>query len=103
MCPSILLVDVASSDRESWKTFLQNQSFEVFTAEDGDTALRQCLLAQPDLVLLYDSLPAIDGFELCRRFKDNPLNHLVRIVLIKPPLHSAHSSPGRLAGAGDFW
>jgi putative two-component system response regulator len=103
MCPSILLVDIASSDRESWKAFLQNQSYEVFTAEDGDTALRQCLLLQPDLVLLYDSLPEIDGFELCRRLKDNPLNHLVPVVLIKPSANPADISRGQQAGAADFW
>jgi putative two-component system response regulator len=103
MCPTILLVDAVSSDRESWKSFLQNQSYEVFTAEDGDSALRQCPLLQPDLVLLYDSLPEIDGFELCRRLKDNPLNHLVPIVLINSSLDPVDISRGRLAGAADFW
>ncbi|HSY99347.1 MAG TPA: HD domain-containing phosphohydrolase [Terriglobales bacterium] len=103
MCPSILLVDIDSSDRESWKAFLQNQNYEVFTAEDGDSALSQCLFLQPDLVLLYDSLPQIDGFELCRRLKDDPLNHLIPVVLIKPSLEPTDISRGRLAGAADFW
>src|SRR5260370_25591718 len=35
MNSAILLVDVASASRDSWKSFLQSQNYEVFTAEDG--------------------------------------------------------------------
>jgi hypothetical protein len=38
MRPIILLVDVASSNRTNWKSFLQNQSYEVFAAGDKETA-----------------------------------------------------------------
>jgi putative two-component system response regulator len=103
MRPTILLVDVASSDRANSKSFLQNQGYEVFTAEEGDTALRQCPLLQPDLVLLHDTLREIDAFGLCRRLKENPLNQLVPVVLIKPSSDPADISRGRDAGAADFW
>jgi putative two-component system response regulator len=103
MCPTILLVDVASSGRRDWKAFLQSQSYQVFTAEDADAALQQCLALQPDLVLLCDSLPGIDGFELCRRLKENPFNELVPVVLIKPSSDPADVSRGHEAGAADFW
>src|SRR6266851_2913157 len=103
MRPIILLVDIASADRAGWKSFLQNQSYEVFAAGDGDTALRQCLVLQPDLVILHDAPPEIDAFELCRRLKENPLNQLVPVVLIKPSSDPADISRGRNAGAADVW
>src|SRR5467141_1433430 len=103
MRPIILLVDVASADRADWKSFLQNQSCEVFAAGDGDTALRQCLVLQPDLVILHDAPPEIDAFDLCRRLKVNPLNQLVPVVLIKPSSDPADISRGRDAGAADLW
>ncbi len=103
MRPIILLVDVASADRADWKSFLQNQSCEVFAAGDGDTALRQCLVLQPDLVILHDAPPEIDAFDLCRRLKENPLNQLVPVVLIKPSSDPADISRGRRAGAADVW
>jgi putative two-component system response regulator len=103
MCPTILLVDVASSENADWKSFLQNQSYEVFTAENGDQALRQCLQLQPDLVLLHGSLPDVDGFELCRRLKENPLNELVPVVLVMPSSDPSDISRARTAGAADFW
>jgi putative two-component system response regulator len=103
MNSAILLVDVASASRDSWKSFLQGQNYEVFTAEDGESALRQCLQLQPDLVLLQDTLPDVSGFDLCRRMKGNPVNQHIPIVLIKPSSDPADISRGREAGAADFW
>jgi putative two-component system response regulator len=103
MRPMILLVDVASSDRADWKLFLENQNYEVHIAGDRDTALRQCLLLQPDLVMLHDTLPEIDGFELCRRFKKSPFNELIPIILIRASSDPADISRGRQAGAAEVW
>jgi putative two-component system response regulator len=103
MNSAILLVDVASAGRDSWKSFLQRHNYEVFTAEDGASALLQCLRLQPDLVLLHDSLPDIDGFELCRRIKGNLLNEQIPIVLIKPSTDPAEVARARKAGAAEFW
>src|SRR6266700_2913637 len=48
----LLLVDAASESRDSWKSFLQNQNYDVFTAEDGESALRECVQPQSVLILL---------------------------------------------------
>ena len=64
MNPTILLVDVASTERENWKAFLENQRYEVFTAETPDSARQLCLQLQPDLVLLNNHLPQVRGLEL---------------------------------------
>ena len=103
MSSAILLVDVASACRDSWKSFLQSQNYEVFMAEDGESAVRQCLRLQPDLVLLHDTLPDVNGFDLCRCMTGNPLNQQTPIVLIKPSSDPADAARGREAGAADFW
>jgi putative two-component system response regulator len=103
MNSAILLVDVASASRDSWKSFLESQNYEVFTAEDVESALRQCAQLQPDLVLMHDTLPDVGGFDLCRRMKGNPLNQHIPIVLIKPSSDPADVARGREAGAADFW
>src|SRR6266478_9061506 len=103
MNSAILLVDVASASRDSWKSFLQSQNYEVFTAEDAESALRECLRLQPDLVLLHDGLPDLGCFDLCRRMKGNPLNQHIPIVLIKPSPEPEDAARGCDAGAADFW
>ncbi len=103
MHPAILLVDVASASRDSWKSLLQSHGYEVFTAEDIESTLRRCVQLQPDLVLLHDTLPDVSGFDLCRNLKRSPLNRQIPIVLIKPSSDPADATRGREAGAADFW
>lgn len=103
MNSAILLVDVASPSRDSWKAFLQAHHYDVFTAEDEQSALRECHELQPDLVLLHETLPDVDGSELCRRLKDNPLNQQIPIVLIKPSSDAGDLARARKAGAAEFW
>lgn len=103
MNPTILLVDVASAERENWKAFLENQRYEVFTAETPESARQLCLQLQPDLVLLHDHLPQVRGFELCRRLKQDPLNQLTPIVLISTSPTPIELEQGREAGAADYW
>src|SRR6266571_6736291 len=103
MNPAILLADVVSANREGLKFFLQNQKCDVTAAADGVSAVRCCLQTQPDLVLLYDDLPDIGSFELCREIKKDPLNQLTPVVLLKPSPDLCDIQRGRDAGAMDVW
>jgi cyclic di-GMP phosphodiesterase len=103
MNPAIMLVDVASANSEGLKSFLQSQKCNVDTAADAESAIKCCLQTQPDLVLLYDSLPDIGSFELCRQIKKDPLNQLTPVVLLKPSPHLWDVQRGREAGAMDIW
>src|SRR5215469_10767544 len=103
MKPTILLVDVASAERENWKAFLEHQRFEVHTAESPESTRQLCLQFQPDLVLLHDDLPQMRGFELCRRLKQDPLNQLTPVVVISSIASPMAVEESRAAGAADFW
>ncbi len=103
MNPAILLVDVASANREELRSFLQAQKCDVSTAQDAETAVKYCLQTQPDLVLLFDTLSDIDSFELCLRLKKDPLNQLTPVVLVQPSLDQWDICHGREVGATDIW
>src|SRR5258708_20715963 len=103
MNPAILLVDVASANREELKSFLRNQNCDVVTCQDAESAVICCRRMQPDLVLLYDSLPDTTSFSLCRRLKEDPLNRLAPVVLLKPSADQWDIHRGREAGATDIW
>ena len=103
MNPAILLVDVASGNREELKSFLQSQKCDVNAVADNESAVRSCLPMRPDVVLLYDSLPDVSSFELCRQLKKDPLNQLTPVVLLKPSPDQWDIHRGREAGAADIW
>src|SRR5262252_4644225 len=103
MKPTILLVDIASHDRENQRMFLQSHGYEVFVAETEETAQQLCRQVQPDLVLLHDSPPHLAGPELCRRLKQEPLNQLTPVVLVSSSATPAEVLRGGEAGAASFW
>ena len=86
--PIILNVDDDESARYAVSRILRAEGYQVWEAGTGETALR---LAQdcPDLIVLDVRLPGIDGYEVCRRLKEDPAT---RAILI---LHrSAHFTAG---------
>ena len=103
MNPAILLVDVASENRENLRAFLVSQKCEVEVAASGESAVRCCLQTQPDLVLLYDSLLQIGSLELCREIKKDPLNQLTPVVMVKPCPDQWDIQRAREVGAMDVW
>lgn len=50
--------------------WLKNAGYEVIAAENGTSGLRRLYSGRPDLVLLDNSLPEMDGWEVCRRIRD---------------------------------
>jgi putative two-component system response regulator len=103
MNPAILLVDVPSAERETFTTFLHDHSCDVIASHDSESALRYCHHIQPELVLLFDTLPDTNSFTLCRRLKKDPLNELTPVVLLKPSPDQWDIYRGREAGASDIW
>src|SRR2546423_13107328 len=101
MMPTILLVDVDSPDRDSWKAFLQVQGFEVLTAKNAEAALTVCRRFLPDLVLLHDNLPETSGTELCKKLKADSICGTTPVVLVVPMASEELYSKSREAGGDD--
>jgi diguanylate cyclase (GGDEF)-like protein len=76
---TILIVDDEISNIEIMNAVLEDD-YEVCFATSGQQALDAARTAQPDLILLDVLMPGIDGFEVCRRLKADPL--LVDIPVI---------------------
>ncbi|MEI6150377.1 MAG: response regulator, partial [bacterium] len=60
---------------------LRAAGYEVVTAEDGETAIASTLREQPVMVLLDLGLPKMDGFEVCRRLKADPVTCGIPIMV----------------------
>jgi phosphoserine phosphatase RsbU/P len=98
----ILVIEDVLMLRRLLKTSLQVQGFEVFEAEDGETALALACSVRPTLIIADLHLPGISGIEVCRQIKANPDLAATFFILL-----SADNSPGkqelaRAAGANAF-
>jgi two-component system, OmpR family, response regulator len=65
----LLLVDDEDNLRSMLEAALRHSGFEVHSADSGRTALEAVGSIEPDLVVLDVMLPDLDGFEVCRRWR----------------------------------
>ena len=98
----VLAVDDEAANRELVRRLLTDQGYVVQTAVDGLAALASIASNPPDIILLDVQMPVLDGFEVCRRVKQNPALRLTPVVLITGLSDRESRIQGIEAGADDF-
>ena len=78
------------------------EGFEVVIATNGADALRQAQEARPDLVLLDLMLPQVNGWELCRRLKQDPATRAVPVIMLTARSEEGDKVLGFELGADDY-
>lgn len=78
----ILFIEDESDQVMLVKVRLESSDFHFVSAIDGEEGLRKINTEKPDLVLLDLILPKIDGYEVCRRLKNNPKTKDIPIIII---------------------
>ncbi len=99
----VLVVDDDPLIREVLQTILDLRELEVSTASDGAGALAS--LAEdplPDVVVCDVMMPGIDGFEVCRRIKDDPRTRDVPVILLTARDRAEDRAAGLAAGCDDY-
>lgn len=66
---TILVVDDEQNIIELGRLYLENEGYQVESANDGEEALRKFKTRQPDLIVLDLMLPKIDGWDVCKRIR----------------------------------
>ncbi|HET6463420.1 MAG TPA: response regulator, partial [Candidatus Krumholzibacteria bacterium] len=78
----ILIADDEPHIRQILRFTLERAGYQVFTASDGEEALLRAAEIKPSLVLLDVMMPKVDGYEVCRKMRqDFALNQVPVIML----------------------
>lgn len=75
-----MVVDDQFSHREMISNLLLGSGIDVVEACDGSEALEKIELHCPDLIILDIVMPGINGFEVCRRLRTNPMTQSLPII-----------------------
>ena len=67
---------------EKQLTDAKDASYEVRTAEDGVRGLEEVRRDPPELILLDVMMPGLDGYEVCRQLKSNPLTSRIPVIFL---------------------
>ncbi|HYE64342.1 MAG TPA: response regulator, partial [Pyrinomonadaceae bacterium] len=79
--PSVLVVDDEPDKRLLLTVALEMAGYEVRTANDGKAGLAAVESFQPDLIITDVMMPQMDGYELARRVRANPLTRFIPIII----------------------
>lgn len=78
----IMVVEDEESLIKLESILLTSRGYQVCSMQNGREALDSLQKESPDLVLLDVMLPEIDGFEVCRQIKENPLTCHIPVILL---------------------
>jgi class 3 adenylate cyclase len=98
----VLVVDDEEQNRSLLRDPLEARGYEVEEAEDGVLALRKIAGHPPDVILLDLMMPNMDGFEVCRRLKQDPKTAHIPILIVTALSDRKERLMGIEAGANDF-
>jgi putative two-component system response regulator len=99
---TVLIVDDLKTNRMVLRDFLAPFGFHIVEAKNGEEALQRVAEAPPDVVLLDVIMPKLNGFEVCRRLKDDPATALIPVVFMTALDKTEDHVKGLEVGADDF-
>jgi len=100
MGKTVLIVDDEKNIVDILSFNLSKEGFEIITAYDGVAALAQYSSKRPDLILLDVMLPKLDGFEVCRRIREN--DRITPIIMLTAREEETDKVFGLDLGADDY-
>lgn len=97
----ILLVDDANTILMIEKMILKND-YDLVTARDGEEAITSALSERPDLILLDVVMPKMDGFEACKRIRQEPTTSCIPIIMVTTRGEEYNIETAYTSGCNDY-
>ena len=82
MSKRVLVIEDQEDNRRIVRDLLSANSYELLEAETGEEGLKLAALERPDLILMDIQLPGLDGYEVTRRIKANPVLRHIPIIVV---------------------
>ncbi len=102
MKETILIVDDSPANLQLLEGILMKKDYKVRTAPNGLYALKTVEKAKPDLILLDIKMPMLDGYQVCKKLKENPESKYIPVIFITSLDTASYESKGFQLGAVDY-
>jgi pilus assembly protein CpaE len=102
MAEKILIIDDDVDTLRLVGLMLQRQGYEISAASNGAQGLAKALEERPDLILLDVMMPDMDGYEVARRLRKNPVTVNVPILMFTAKTQLDDKVTGFEVGADDY-
>jgi diguanylate cyclase (GGDEF)-like protein len=98
----ILVADDEPHIRQILRFTLERAGYQVFTAADGEEALARAAEIKPSLVLLDVMMPKIDGYEVCRKMRQDFSLNQIPVIMLSARGEQRDRVAGLEGGANDY-
>jgi len=98
----ILVVEDSPTQAEHLRMILENRDFKVHVAADGKRALELLQDSRPGIVISDILMPEMDGYELCRRMREDAQLREIPVILVTNLSEPADVIKGLEVGANNF-
>lgn len=99
---TVLIVDDIPVNLGVAVEHLEAHGYRVITAQDGEEGLQRALFTRPDLILLDVMLPGADGFEVCRRLRNDAETADIPVIFMTALSEEKDKLAGFNAGGVDY-
>lgn len=98
----ILIVDDEERNRKLLDVFVKADGYLTILTDNGKDGLVRAAAERPDLVLLDLMMPGMDGFEVVRWLKDDPLTQAIPVIVVSALDDVASHRRMLASGADEF-
>ena len=98
----VLIADDEPNIVLSLEFLLNSHGYEVAVARDGNEALQLAAAFRPDLVLLDVMIPLINGFDVCRELRADPVQRSLKILMLTARGRESEVKRGFSVGADAY-
>jgi DNA-binding response OmpR family regulator len=102
MRKKILLVDDSDTILMMEKMVLRKAPYDIITASNGDEAVKRALSEHPDLILMDVVMPKMNGFEACRRLREEEATRSVPVIMVTTRGEALNIEAGFESGCNDY-
>lgn len=99
---TVMVVDDSPTIRKILGLTLERAGYNVLLANNGQAALQQLQDVVPRVILLDISMPDLDGYEVCKRIKQDPRTNAVPVIMLSGKGAFFDKVKGHMAGATEY-
>jgi len=100
--PRVLVVEDEQDVADLLRYNLSKEGYEVALVANGADALKRAREIKPDLILLDIMVPQLNGWEVCRRLKQDPETRSIPVIMVTGRVEEGDKVLGFEMGADDY-
>jgi PAS domain S-box-containing protein len=99
---TVLIVDDNAENRLLLSSQLRMENYNILQAGGGVEGLQMAQDHDPDIILLDVMMPDMNGFEVCKKIKEDPRTHLIPVIMVTALREVQYRIEGIGSGADEY-